>query len=193
MIIGISGPIASGKSTVAQIIQSQTNGTIIDADQVAHQLYEPQNSGWKLIKEYFPSTINPQDQKVNRQQLADIVFNDPQKLAQLNQLIHPLITQQIHKQIKDQNLPRPIIIEAFEFTPENLGPLVNKVIYISTTPENCIKNAQQNRNITLEQMKKILDHQGPPTLPDILIDNNNSLESLKNKVSDTINYLKLNS
>ena len=87
-IIGLTGGIASGKSTVTETLE-RLGAHIIDTDQVAHHCIEPGNPGWTRVVEAFGREILQEDQQIDRKYLGSIVFSDPEKLARLNQLLHP--------------------------------------------------------------------------------------------------------
>jgi dephospho-CoA kinase len=89
VVIGVTGNIGSGKSTVCQIL-AKLGATVIDADRLGHEAYKPHSQAWQEIIEAFGNEIVVKpNEEIDRQKLGQIVFSDPGALAKLNQIIHP--------------------------------------------------------------------------------------------------------
>ncbi|CAG4942298.1 unnamed protein product [Colias eurytheme] len=89
-IVGLTGGLATGKSTVLSIFRE--NGiAVIDADEIARKVLEPGTKAWKEVKQYFGDEVLNPDGKVNRLKLGEIVFNDRDKRMKLNSITHPRI------------------------------------------------------------------------------------------------------
>ena len=97
-IIGITGTIGTGKSTAAAVC-GELGAATIDLDAVAHQLYADDDSLKEVLAEAFGRCILDNDDQINRQILADIVFNDRNKLNTLNLLVHPRIIQEVRTRL----------------------------------------------------------------------------------------------
>ncbi len=89
-IIGLTGGIASGKSTVARMLEEK-GAYLIDADQLAREAVEPQRPAWRKIVDWLGEEILLADGSLDRIKLADIVFNDRRKLEELNRIVHPWV------------------------------------------------------------------------------------------------------
>jgi dephospho-CoA kinase len=98
--IGLTGGIATGKSTVKNKLIS-LNIPVIDADLISHEITQVSGLGYQQILSQFGKAILNSDQTINRKLLGDIVFNDAQKLLQLEQILHPLIQAEVQKRKKD--------------------------------------------------------------------------------------------
>jgi dephospho-CoA kinase len=90
LIVGLTGGIASGKSLVAKVFQD-LGAHVIDADKIVHELLEPGQQAWEEVVEHFGPEIVFPDKTVNRRKLGEIVFNDAEKRAWLNQCLHPKV------------------------------------------------------------------------------------------------------
>lgn len=90
LIVGLTGGIASGKSLVAKVFQD-LGAHIIDADKIVHELLEPGQQAWEEVVKYFGPEIVFPDGTINRRKLGEIVFNDAEKRAWLNQCLHPKV------------------------------------------------------------------------------------------------------
>jgi len=98
IIIGLTGGIASGKSAVSQML-SELGAVVIDADKVGHEAFRPHSDAWRKVVSAFGSGIVGQNDEIDRGKLADIVFNDPKALDQLNRIMHPLMYRVVEQRI----------------------------------------------------------------------------------------------
>ena len=101
--LGLTGGIASGKSTADNFFEKQ-NIPIIDSDLIAHQIMEVGQKGYQAIVNYFGKNILNDDQTINRHKLGGIVFNDKTKLKKLNEITHPLVHQEIKRKMERYRL-----------------------------------------------------------------------------------------
>jgi len=93
---GLTGSIATGKSTVARMLK-ELGAEIIDADQISREVVQPGQTGWQQVANAFPEVINP-DHTIDRQKLASIIFADKTARARLEAIIHPLVFDRIRAQ-----------------------------------------------------------------------------------------------
>ncbi|KRM57411.1 dephospho-CoA kinase [Secundilactobacillus malefermentans] len=98
-VIGLTGGIATGKSTVSKIIREQ-GISVVDADEIARQLVAPESEALKQIISYFGTDYLSETGKLNRKKLGLLVFTNPQKLIELNNIMNPLIKEEIKRQLK---------------------------------------------------------------------------------------------
>lgn len=100
LVIGLTGGIASGKSTVARMIQN-LGISLICADSLVHDALKLSNPAYKMVVQSFGSKILDRDGSINRVRLGKIVFTDPHQRKSLEEIIHPWVTDQIKRGIKD--------------------------------------------------------------------------------------------
>jgi len=93
VLVGLTGGLASGKSTVANLFQ-KCGAKIIDADQIARTVVQPGKAAWKDIVQAFGKTILHKDRTLNRKALGERVFHDPRQLKRLNQIVHPRVARE---------------------------------------------------------------------------------------------------
>lgn len=112
-IIGLTGGIASGKSTVSKTLK-ELGAFIIDADETAHSIQEPHKPAWEDIVESFGKGILNPDMTINREKVGEIVFSDPDKLTVLNKITHPRIMESLKDQFREIKAANPEAIAVLE-------------------------------------------------------------------------------
>ena len=173
--IAIVGNIASGKSTVEKIIEE--NGyKVYDTDKIAHDILA---SSSEIIKEFGTN---------DRNELAKIVFSDPEKLKKLEKIIHPKVKEKLLNIFSiDDDLIFVSVPQLFE---AGFETLFDKIIYI-TADENIRRERLIKRNsLTLKEAQRRIDAQkegDKKEKSDYVVENNSSLDSLKNQI---LNILK---
>ena len=188
--VGLTGGIACGKSTVAQMFV-RLGGYLIDFDKLAHEVQEPGRPAWQDVVDCFGSDILQPDRKIDRTKLAEIVFNHPEKLQALNAIVHPRVFEEwcfrLDK-IKTQN-PRAIIFAdvplLFEGRMQNLFDLT---ILVMIEPSEQINRLMTRNAICHEEAHLRLSSQmsirDKIPLADIVIDNQCAIHETEKKVAD---------
>lgn len=187
-LIGLTGGIASGKSTVSCFIKSK-GYAIIDADQIAREVVEKGSLGLNKIANVFGKEILNNDGTLNRRKLRGIVFKDKNALKKLEKITHPLIINKIKESIisleKDPNihiafLDCPLLFEM------SLEDLVDEIWLISTTIENQINRIIDRDDSSISDAKNIINQQlsldEKASRADVVIENNSSIKSLELKL-----------
>lgn len=100
VMIGLTGGIGAGKSTVAELL-AERGAHVIDADRVAHEVYAPGTLGFERIVERFGDDVVGDDGAVDRARLGALVFRDPAALADLNAIVHPLVRAEVAARVGD--------------------------------------------------------------------------------------------
>lgn len=189
MVIGITGGIASGKTTVSNILK-ELGAIIIDADKIAHEILKKSRSGWKEVKNTFGNKILRENGEIDRSYLGEIVFNDRNKLKKLEEITHPLIIDKIKEEIKAansiQNGGKPIFLDAALLYESNLDRLVDEVWVIYVDRNTQLRRLMKRDNFTRKQAEKRINSQlsleKKKEMADRLIDNRVSLKQLKKQV-----------
>lgn len=178
-IIGITGGIGAGKSSVLNYIQKKYNARLIVADQVAHMLEEPGQPCYYLIVEEFGSKILNADMTINRQRLATIVFEDEKKRLRLNAIVHPKVKEYIVEEIKKEQEKGNLsffIIEAALLLEDRYDLICDEVWYIYAQVDKRRQRLKAARGYSDEKidyiMKSQLTEEDFRKKCDIVIDNN---------------------
>ena len=190
--IGLTGGIGCGKSTAAQLL-AELGWKVIDTDETARAIVNPEQAGWKKLKEVFGDVYFRKDKTLNRALLAETVFKDPQQLAQLNAILHPLIRQHWKKQAKDfldqGNKVLVVIPLLYETSSETE---FEKVVAIGCALST-MRQRVYNRGWTEEQFVLRLAAQWPlekkVCQADFVIWNDGSLALLQNQIRQLNHFL----
>lgn len=183
LIVGLTGGIVSGKSTIARMFR-QLGADIIDADNIARAIVQPGEKAWKNIVHYFGKEILKDNQEINRKELARIVFADKEKLEKLNKITHPEIVAIIKNKIeemrsKDSSDGTICIVEVPLLFEANLEGMMDKIIVVYLNREEQIKRLLIRNSLTQEEAINRIDSQIPMEKKlkkaDYVIDNGASL------------------
>lgn len=159
MLIGLTGGIGSGKSTVAAMF-NKYGLPIVDADYIARRVVEPNQPAWKKIVAYFGSDILLPDNTIDRKKLGEIVFNDEQKRNKLNEITHPIIISELMDEARALELVNgKVIVDIpllFESKREELFEYI-VVVYVSYSTQ--VKRLMGRDQITLEEAKSRISAQ----------------------------------
>lgn len=151
--IGLTGGIASGKSTVSAMLR-ELGAHVIDADQVGHAVYEPGVPAWDQLVQAFGREIVGEDGRIDRKKLGPIVFADPARLQTLNSIVHPLMrkmTEDRLEALRQEGITTIAVIEAAILIEGGWASLVDE-IWVTAVPESVALERLVGRNgLTPEQ------------------------------------------
>ena len=195
LVIGITGTIGSGKSTVAGFLR-ELGARVIDADEVGHEVYLQGSPGWKALVEAFGEKVLAPDGAVDRKKLGEIVFKNPAALAKLNCIVRPLISEEVQSRLKElrKKRARVVVLEAALLIEAGWGPLVDE-IWVTIAHESIIyQRLKTNRQFTREQIQARIKAQLPVAeqlkCATRVIDTNVPLDKLKAEVARLWQELK---
>ncbi len=182
MLIGLTGGIATGKSTVAEMFRT-LGAVIIDFDILARRVVEPGRKSYELITNFFGKEILNPDMTINRKILSGIVFNDEFKRERLESFTHPFIWDEFIALTKEaiSRDNKAIILAVIPLLIEGgMQDVFQKIILIYSSPEKQIQRLMERDGITKEMAQKILDAQIPIdhklSYADYIIDNSGAID-----------------
>lgn len=163
-IIGITGGIGSGKTFVLDLLRSNYNAVIIEADKIGHKLQEPTEAVYNdIVKEFGTSVLEAPCtvgvSRIDREKLGAIVFKDDEKLKTLNKISHPAIHKRIEELIDEACDNELIFLEAAILTETSLVSLVEEIWYVYADTEVRLERLQQYRGISRERAAQIMANQ----------------------------------
>ncbi|HDK26954.1 MAG TPA: dephospho-CoA kinase [Candidatus Atribacteria bacterium] len=193
LIIGLTGGIVSGKTTVAKMFKD-LGAKIIDADKLGHSVIRPHKTAWiKIIKLFGEEVLKEDLLNIDRKKLGKIVFNDQRLLRKLNEITHPEIIKVIKREIdlvknstyKDEK-KRILIIDAALIYETKIDRLMDKIIVVYIDEDEQIKRLIKRDNFSYDEALQRIKSQIPikqkVEMADYVIDNNNSLDKTREQV-----------
>lgn len=189
-LLGVTGGIATGKSTVVRMLE-ESGAPVIDFDLLARKVVEPEEPAWKDIVAYFGTQILQDDRHLDRKKLSDIVFRDMEKRKKLEGFTHPRIQLEFIRQLNQivEQDPEAIIqVDVPLLIELNMQYLFHKILVVSTAQEKQIERLMAREQISPEEAATLLKAQLPIEekvgYADFVIDNNGSLEETQRQVQD---------
>jgi len=181
-IIGLTGGIASGKSTVSKFL-AELGAIIIDGDETAHRLMEPEQPIWEDVVNVFGREVLNPDSTIDRIKLGAIVFNDREKLQVLNQIAHPRIIAEIQNELQHIRRAQPnslLVLDIPLLFEGRMDRLCDQVWVVWVPREIQIERLMDRNWLSREEAIKRIDAQmsldAKARLADIVIDNSGTME-----------------
>ncbi|CAM5201988.1 Dephospho-CoA kinase OS=Ureibacillus acetophenoni OX=614649 GN=coaE PE=3 SV=1 [Ureibacillus acetophenoni] len=187
MIIGLTGSIASGKSTVAKMLK-EYGLPIVDADVVARVVVEPGTPTLAKIAEAFGQEVITENGEMDRAKVGSIIFNDESKRKVLNEIIHPAIRAEMLRQ-RDEHLAngaKTVIMDIPLLFESKLQHFVEKILVVTVSEETQLKRLMERNNLSKEEAIARISSQLPLSEKekgaDAVIDNNGSIEETQKQL-----------
>jgi dephospho-CoA kinase len=187
-IIGLTGGIGSGKSTVAAMLAAR-GAIVIDADRVAHEVYAPGTEGFDKVVARFGHEVVGPDGSIDRKALGAVVFGDPEALADLNAIIHPLVRKEVARRLLDAAQRRPdatIVIEAALMTETGWTGGAGALWVVLADPDIALERLVRDREMDTAEARLRIGAQATNEArrkhATLVIENNGTLSQLESAV-----------
>jgi len=186
-VIGLTGGIGSGKSTVSQFL-AELGAIIVDADRVGHEAFKPGTELWREVVAAFGRQIVTPSGDIDRKKLGEIVFGNAESLWRLNQIMHPRMYDMVKTQLEEYRrqgvavavLEAPLLIEA------NWTSLVDEVWVTVASEATVLKRLQERTGLSKEESLARIRSQLPSEErikhADVVINTDCSLDEVKTRV-----------
>ncbi|MBU8905145.1 dephospho-CoA kinase [Desertibacillus haloalkaliphilus] len=191
MIVGLTGGIASGKSSVTRLLK-EYGIAVIDADLVAREVVEAGEEAYQKIVDHFGETILASDKTIARKKLGEIVFNDEEERNALNAIVHPAIRKRMLEQKESyEKEGRELIVYDLPLLFENeLTHMVEKIILVYVDADVQLQRLMERDQSTREEALSRIRSQMPIaeklSLADEVIDNNGSRDETKQQLLEIL-------
>lgn len=191
VVIGITGGIASGKSTVVSILKDM-NFPIIDADVIAREVVMVGEEAYEKIVEHFGPSILHEDQTINRGKLGEIVFNNEKERLALNAIVHPAVRKRMNEQKKHylEAREKAIFLDIPLLFESKLTYIVEKILLVYVDEKTQIKRLMARDNFSKEQAMSRISSQmslkDKKQLSDAVINNNGTKEETRAQLIDIL-------
>ncbi|MCG3729954.1 dephospho-CoA kinase [Vibrio cincinnatiensis] len=181
LIVGLTGGIASGKTTVANLFQQHFSIDIVDADIIARDVVAQGTKGLAAIVEHFGPDILHRDGSLNRTALRERIFTDATEKSWLNQLLHPLINQKMSEALQKVTSPYALLVVPL-LIENQLQSMVNRILVIDVDEQTQIERTQARDKVSKQQVLAILSAQASRAerlaFADDVIENNSQNQRL---------------
>jgi dephospho-CoA kinase len=194
VVIGLTGGIASGKSTVSNMIKN-LGIRIVDADQISREVVEVGKPAYQQIVSVFGDEILHQDKTINREKLGSIIFGDHSKREQLNKIVHPAVRKEMLNGVEEEKArnSKAVVLDIPLLFESKLTHMVDKTILVYVDEETQLKRLMERNGYTEEEAKMRIQSQLPlhtkKDLSDEIIDNNGTIEQTEKQLLEVVKKL----
>jgi dephospho-CoA kinase len=177
-VIGLTGNIGSGKSTVLRMLE-QLGAKAIDADALVHEVMGQGTLVWQAIVDTFGQEILTDQGEIDRKKLGALVFDDHEALKRLENIVHPAVDQRFREIVQDSE-ERVIAVEAIKITESEVYAQLDTLWLVTCPAEERLQRLVETRHVNEEDVERRLRSQMPPErqaeLADVVIDNGGTLQ-----------------
>ena len=195
-VIGLTGGIGSGKSTVSQFL-TELGAVILNTDEVGHEAFKPDTELWRQVVAAFGRQIVTPDGNIDRKKLGNIVFGNAESLSRLNQIMHPRMYALVKAQLEEyrQQGTRVVVLEAPLLLEAGWTSLADEV-WVTTTPEATVLKRLEGRTglsqtESLARIRSQLSSAERVKHADVVINTDCGLYELRSKVKELWQRLEL--
>ena len=192
LVVGLTGGIGSGKSTVSALL-AEKGAVVIDADRIVHDVQAPHGPAFRPIVDRFGPEVVGTDGSLDRPLLASIVFNDPEALADLNKIVHPLVGQVILERMEAEAptdhvviLDVPLLVESGR---SDMAGLIVVDCPVDTAVARAVVRGMDEADVRA-RIARQASREERLARADRVIDNSGSLEALRRQVDDVWAWLQ---
>ncbi len=188
LIIGLTGGIGSGKSMVAAMFASLGIG-IVDTDVIAHALVKPDGPCYDMIIDHFGRDVLRSDGTLNRPWLRELIFQNPDEKRWLEQLLHPLIRDEVLKNITTLSSPYCLVVIPLLAETYDAGAYryLNRILVIDCTIQQQIERAMKRDSLSKDIVESIINAQAKRgerlKLADDIIENDKDIAHVREQVA----------
>lgn len=188
-VIGLTGGIGSGKSTVAELLAG-LGAKVIDADKVAHEVFDPETEGLKEVAAAFGEKVLQENGEIDRNRLAEIVFNDPEALEKLNRIVHPRAYELTRSRLEEYRRQgvEVVVLEVILLVEAGWAHLADTIWVTVASEESVVKRLKQTRGMSEEEILSRIHSQTSNAEriknADVVINNDGDLGNLKAQVME---------
>jgi dephospho-CoA kinase len=186
LLVGLTGGIGSGKSTVARLLDRR-GAVVIDADQLAREAVAGGTEGFDRVVATFGREVLGPDGELDRKALAELVFADPERRAALEAIVHPDVARRFAERLEPYRDTDRVVVYVTPLLVElALAPAFDVVIVVTATPHLRVSRVASDRGLDPEDVRRRMAAQATDErrmeVADVLLDNDGSLAELEAQV-----------
>jgi len=195
-VIGLTGGIGSGKTTVSQFL-AELGAATLDADEVGHETFKPDTEIWREVVAAFGRQVLTPDGNIDRKKLGEMVFGNAEALSRLNQIMHPRMYDMVKAQLEEHRRQgtRVVVLEAPLLLEADWTSLVDEIWVTVASESTVLKRLQEQKGLSgeeaLARIRSQLSSEERVKHAKVVINTDCDLDELKSKVKELWQKLKL--
>lgn len=190
-VIGLTGGVGAGKSRILTLLKDEYGAELILADEVAHELMEPGQEGYRAVVKALGNDFLCPDGTIDRPKLSRLIFYDRTALETMNKIIHPMVWKTVKDKISSSQAGL-IVVESAIMSREQ-DDIFDEIWYVYTSEENRISRLKENRGYSRERSLSIMENQPSEaefrSIADRVIDNNGRIEEVRAVLKDALSCM----
>ena len=197
LVVGVTGGVASGKTTVSHIFQEE-GAYLIDADQIARELVQPHTPMWRELIRVFGKAVLGEDESIDRRQLAAIVFSNPRQRVLLERMLHPEIGKEITRRIeaiRKKDLEAVVVVDAALLVETGAYRRMDKLIVVTATEAQQKERLKKRTGAAEKRAEAIISSQTALEeklkVADFIIRNEGTVAETRRRAQEIFHELKL--
>ncbi len=159
MVLGITGGVGCGKSTVLRLLETEYGARVMLADNIGHEMMEQGKPAWQEIRKRFGEEILTARGEVDRDRLASLIYQDDEKRLLLNQIIHPCVRKEMERRIEEWRDEPLVVLETALLFETGCDVLCDEVWWVDAGREIRIQRLMDSRGYTREKAEAIMSRQ----------------------------------
>lgn len=192
-VIGLTGGVGAGKSTVLSFLQEKYGFYVIQADLTARSLMKPGKDAYKAVCAFLGPVILQENGQIDRKVMADIIFKDPLKREEIDRLTHPLVWEAVREEAREHALQQPVVIEA-AIPSKEFRDICHEMWYLYTSRDVRIRRLKESRGYSDEKAESIIANQASEeafrSFSDQEINNSGSEEETRKQIDALLERAK---
>ncbi len=187
-IIGLTGGIAAGKSTVSAMLR-ELGAIILDADAIAHKLMAPHQPAWYKVRQHFGEEYILPDGKIDRRKLGRLVFSNPSALKELNAIVHPIIKNYIENEIeglREKGFDGVVVVDAALIFEAGWTDMVDEIWVVKVDYQTQVQRLMERNNLSrkeaIDRINSQMSQEEKLARADKVIDNSSSIDDTLKQV-----------
>lgn len=159
MVLGITGGVGCGKSTVLKLLETEYGARVMLADDIGHEMMEQGKPAWLEIRKQFGDGILTPEGEVDRDRLASLIYQDEEKRQQLNGIIHPCVRKEMERRIEEWREEPLVVLETALLFETGCDILCDEIWWVDAGRELRIRRLMDSRGYTRQKAEAIMNRQ----------------------------------
>lgn len=194
-VIGLTGGVGAGKSTVLDCLEKKYSAFVIQADQAGHRVMEPGEICYDAVTALFGKKVIKSDKTIDRRMVSDVVFGNEEMRRKLDEIIHPAVKSLVLERIGEERAAGRglFVVEAALLLEDHYDAFCDQIWYVHTDREVRIRRLEESRGYSREKAESIMARQASEDFfrahADVVIDNSGTPEETYRQIEEGIRKL----